>query len=166
MSRHKCCFKYSQNEHGYGLLECLLVMAMLAVMCMTGRFAARETTAVVSLHHAERLLFQIVIQARLTAIHQKATRCLCMFDTHYQCDFLWQTGQLTVIDSAFNPLRTIAWPGGVKIHWRGNLGHNSALCFTKWGATSGQMGHFLLSRGEKMFKIGIDFQGHAFRQLG
>jgi hypothetical protein len=144
---------------GYFLLECALVMAVVAIMGGMSMYLGRHGMVVWQLRHASGRLHDIISQVRLASLSDGEIFCLCRMSVLGSCDPSWREGRLVMVDSFGQVRGHFTWTDQVVLRWRSSLSNNMALCFDAFGATLGQQGSFYLEVSGVRRQIVVGFHG-------
>ena len=142
--------EFRENVHGLTLLECLIAIALSAIIFFSSVMAYRQ---LVERHELTTLvdhLMSALQYARYTAMTTQATITFCPKGKNDQCGTHWQAGQLIMDQKSQHVFRELPpMPKNECLFWRSTLGESNALRWRADGFTRGQQGSFFIESKKK-----------------
>lgn len=137
---------WMRTSHGLSLLECLVVVSLIATLIFSSVFAYRHWVARNQLMVLTNDFVDALRYARTMAITHDTTVTFCPRNqSQSACGTNWQAGTLILNQQNHHIFRILpAAPFGYHIYWKSTLGESDRLRWRSTGFTRGQQGSFLL----------------------
>ncbi len=144
------------NRLGFSLLECLVVMLMIAILLTIAAPPFRNLLLRNQVTTVVNRLSNAIIFARSLAVKRHEVIAVCGSHDGKNCSGRWSKGQIIINPMHGDVIRQYgALPKQFRLLWRGGFGKNDRIALNSQGFLDGQQGSFYICPGSQSNKFAV-----------